>query len=287
MDEKLEQWVAMVTKMLNGDQTAIDQFGEAPVDYLEAQTSDVPAEEIDPVAVLTEALSQSDLDADQQAAVMHAVNDAVNGYGAPEAGYTPEQLATIFAQGINVTVEEGDYITVDNSLYVDGDVKGGITQHNQTNITEADDGAIIADGAHHSNFQTGEGNVQLTGVDADNITTGDYNTVASEGSVIGDENVNAHHIDNSEFGYGDQDRSVDVDAKITDSFTDDDKYDYSHSDDDVTKTDIDVDVKAGHGYEQPHYEPEPYEPEPYEPVKPVEHYEPEPYEPAHDDVYDG
>ncbi|MEL7158409.1 MAG: hypothetical protein AAFN30_17670 [Actinomycetota bacterium] len=267
----------MVTAMLNGDQAALDQFGEAPVDYIEAQTSAVAAEEVDPIAVLTEALSQSDLDPGQQAAVMDAVNEAVTGYGAPEAGYTPDQLATIFAQGINVTVEEGDQIHVDNSLYVDGDVKGGITQHNQTNITDADDGAIIADGAHGSNFQTGQDNVQLTDVDADNITTGNNNTVASEGSVIGNENVNAHKIDNSEFGEGDQDRSVDVDAKITDSFNDDDKYDIQHSDDDVTKTDIDVDVHGGHGYE----------PEPYEPVKPVyeeeEHYE----EPVHDDVYDG
>ncbi|MEM8924558.1 MAG: hypothetical protein AAGD35_13735 [Actinomycetota bacterium] len=261
MQEQLSDFVAMLTQMLNGDQAALDAFGDAPVDTVEAQTSDVAAADIDPVQMLAEALAASDLDAGQQAAVMGAVDEAVNGYGAPEGGYSPEQLATIFAQGINVTVEEGDKINVDNSLYVEGDVKGGIHQANETNITDADDGAVIATGAEGSNFQTGEGNTQIDDTYADNITSGDGNTVASGGSTIGNENVDAYSIEDSEFGEGDQDRSVEVDAKITDSFTDDDNVTKHYSDDDNVHTDIDIDVKEGHGYEpveQVHYDHEPH-----------------------------
>ena len=251
MQEQLADFVTMLTNMLNGDEEALAAFADAPVDTVEAQTSEVPAAEVDPMEMLTQALAASELDPAQQEAVMGAVNDQINSYAdaAPEGGYTPEQLATIFAQGINVTVEEGDKITVDNSLYVDGDVKGGIHQANETNLTQADDGAIIADGAHGSNFQTGEGNTQLTDVEADNVTSGDGNTVASAGSVIGNENVNAEYIKDSEFGEGNQDRSVDVDAKITDSFTDDDVIEHTYTDDDNVHTDIDVSLKEGHGYE--------------------------------------
>jgi len=278
MNEQLADFVTMVTAMLNGDQAALAQFGEAPADVVDAATSDVPAEDIDPMEVLTQALAGTDLPADQQAAVMAAVDESVNGYGAPEGGYSPEQLADIFAQGINITIEEGDQISVDNSLYVDGDVKGGIHQNNVTEITDADDGAIIAEGAHNSNFQTGQDNVQLDGVTADNITTGDANTVASDAGIIGNENVNAGHIENSEFGEGDQDRSHDLDATVEDSFNDSYKSDYYSSDDDVHKVDIDANVDGG-GYA---------EPKPYEPIKPVETYdEPDYHEPAHDDVYDG
>ncbi len=279
MNDQLADFVTMVTAMLNGDQAALQQFSDAPADVVDAATSDVPAEDIDPMEVLSQALAGSDLPADQQAAVMDAVNESVTGYGAPEGGYSPEQLADIFAQGINITVEEGDEIYVDNSLYVEGDVKGGIHQANVTDITQADDGAIIADGAQGSNFQTGEGNVQLDNVNADNITTGSGNTVGSDGAVIGNENVNAGHIDNSEFGEGDQDRSLDIDADVDGSFNESYKSDYYSSDDDVVKTDVDVAVDGGGHYP---------EPKPYEPIKPVETYDDPHYdEPAHDDVYDG
>ncbi len=250
MQEQIADFVAMLTNMLNGEEAALESFSDAPVDVVEAQLSDIPAEEVDPLQMLSDALAGSELDAAQQAAVMDAVNGAVAEYPPAEGGtYTPDQLAQIFAQGINVTIEEGDKITVDNSLYVEGDVKGGIHQANETNLTQADDGAIIADGADGSNFQTGEGNVQLTDVDADNITTGDGNTVASQGSTIGNENVTAHHIEDSEFGEGNQDRSVDVDVDVKDSFNEDYKLDSTYTDDDVYKADVDIDVKEGHGYE--------------------------------------
>ncbi|MEM8925699.1 MAG: hypothetical protein AAGD35_19515 [Actinomycetota bacterium] len=292
MQEQLADLVTVLTDIFNGDTAALERFGESPVDFLDAQAGDV-AGDIDPAAVVAEALAGSGLDPATQQAVLDAVNGAANGQAA-DGGYSSEELAQIFAQGINITVEEGDQINVDNSLYVEGDVKGGIYQENQTNITEADDGAIIADGATDSNFQTGEGNTQISDTYADNITSGDGNTVASGGSTIGNENVTADYIDNSEFGDGDQDRSTDVDIDVEGSFTDDDVIKETYSDDDVVKTDVDVDVDGGGygsgvSYEPPAYEPEPPayepEPEPYTP-EPEPAYgkgdyepEPEPYEP--------
>lgn len=260
MQEQLSDFVEMLTNMLNGDEEALAAFGESPVDYLEAQTSDVPVEDVDPLALLGEALAGSDLDADAQAEVLAALTGASAGYDTPAegGGYTAEQLADVFAQSINATLEEGDHINVDNSLYADageadhygngGEIKGGIDQYNTTNITDADDGAVIADGAYESNFQTGTDNTQVDDTWAENITSGDGNTVASGASVIGDGNVNAGHIANSEFGEGNQDRSVDLDVDIKDSFTDDDYVTKDYSDDDTVTTEIDVDVNDGHGH---------------------------------------
>ncbi|MEL7158167.1 MAG: hypothetical protein AAFN30_16430 [Actinomycetota bacterium] len=255
----MEELIELIRRALAGDEQALAQLQETPVDTIEAATGST-GEDVDPLAVISQALAGTELDADTQAAVMQAVTDSAGGYAPADGGYEPAQLADIFAQGINVTVEEGDQIHVDNSLYVDGNVKGGIHQANTTDITDADDGAIIAEGAHDSNFQTGEGNVQLDHVNADNITTGDNNTVASDYSTIGNENVDAGHIENSEFGEGDQDRSQSLDLKIDDSFNDDDVHKSTYTDDDNTYTDVDIDVdKGGHGYEapKPDYEPEP------------------------------
>ena len=250
MQEQLDDLVTLLTQIFNGDEAALAQLGESPVDYIDAQTSGVEGT-VDPTAVVAEALANSGLDPATQQAVLDAVSGSVNDYGTPaEGGYSSEQLADIFAQGINITVEEGDQIHVDNSLYVEGDVKGGIHQENVTNLTQADDGAVIANDAHGSNFQTGEGNTQLTGVDADNITTGSNNTVASDYSTIGNENVDAGHIENSEFGAGDQNRSADVDVKVDDSFSDDDNVTKYYSDDDNVDTSVDIDVKEAGGYHE-------------------------------------
>lgn len=260
-----EELIAAIKALLGHDEAELAKVQAEPVDYFEAAAGEVAAEDINPLEVLTEALAGSDLDADTQAKVMDAYHEATAPYEVPaEGGYAPHQLADVFAQSLNATLEEGDYINVDNSLYADagepahgdhyadgGVIKGGINQHNETNITDADDGAVIADYATDSNFQTGSDNLQADGVWADNITSGDGNTVASAGSVIGDENVHAGTIHDSEFGDGDQDRSLDVDVKIDDSFSDDDYVTKDYSDDDVTKTDVDLDVdlKQGHGYE--------------------------------------
>ncbi|MEM9132923.1 MAG: hypothetical protein AAF962_18675 [Actinomycetota bacterium] len=282
--------MTLIQELLNGNADLLSNFGDSPVDLVEA-TAGVPGD-VDPSAVVAQALAGTDLDPATQQAVLDAVNSSAAGYGTADDGYTADQLAEIFAQGINITVEEGDEIYVDNSLHVEGDVKGGIHQNNYTDITQADDGSIIADGATGSNFQTGEGNVQLTDVHADNITTGDNNTVASDYGIIGDENVNAEYIANSEFGEGDQDRSVDVDVAVTDSGNYDSTYTDTYTDDDYTNTKVDLDVD---GYGQPApapyveakpvYEPEPEYDEPvyeapkpvYEEPKPV--YEEEPYQP--------
>ncbi len=262
MQDQLADFVAMLTTMLNGDEEALEQFRAAPLDTVESQISGVPVEDIDPAALLADALAASDLDADAQAEVVAALTGATESYDVPaEGGYTPQQLADVFAQSLNATLEEGDYIDVDNSLYADGGeaahgeyghddagIKGGIDQYNTTNIVDADDGAVVAEGAWDSNFQTGSDNVQADGVWADNITTGDGNTVASQGSVIGDGNVNAGHIANSEFGDGDQDRSVDVEVGVEDSFNTDTYVKEDYSNDDVVDVALDVDVKDGHGH---------------------------------------
>ncbi|MEL7158119.1 MAG: hypothetical protein AAFN30_16190 [Actinomycetota bacterium] len=270
----MEKLIETLRALLEGDEAELAKVQAEPVDYFEAAAGEVAAEDVNPLDVLTEALAGSDLDPDAQAKVMEAYETAATPYDVPaEGGYAPHQLADVFAQSLNATLEEGDYINVDNSLYADagepahgdhyadgGEIKGGIKQHNETNITDADDGAVIADYANDSNFQTGSGNLQADGVWADNITTGSGNTVASAGSVIGDENVHAGTITNSEFGDGDQDRSVDVDVDVKGSFNDDDYVSKDYSDDDVTKTnvDLDVDLKDGHGYEHipevDHYE---------------------------------
>jgi len=207
--------------------------------------------------------------------VMEAYQSAAAPYDVPaEAQYEPHQMADVFAQSLNATLEEGDKISVDNSLYAEaggddyadpkpygepkphygddgGEIKGGIDQYNTTNITDADDGAVIAEYADNSNFQTGTGNVQIDGAYADNITTGSGNTVASGASTIGDGNVDAHTIKDSEFGEGDQDRSVDFDLDVKNSGNVDEYVNKEYSDDDVFEADVDVNLKEG-GYEPIH-----------------------------------
>ncbi len=268
----MEALIDLIRRALEGDEAALAQLSESPVDAIDATLEDGTGD-VDPLAVLADALAGSELDPATQAQVMDAATASAGGYTPVEGdGYDATQLADIFAQGINITVEEGDYLNVDNSAYIDGNVKGGITQANYTDITEADDGAIIADGAYDSNFQTGEGNVQLTDVHAaDNITTGDNNTVASDYSTIGNENVDAGYIENSEFGEGDQDRSADVDIAVTDSGNYDSTYTDTYTNDDYVNTDVDINAHDGG----------------YKPVKPVEHHE-EVYVDDHqdDEVYD-
>ncbi len=268
-----EELIAMLTELFNGNEDELAKFAESPADYLDA--NGFTAADVDAAQVLSEALAGSQLDADAQAQVMEAYQSAAAPYDVPaEAAYEPHQLADVFAQSLNATLEEGDKISVDNSLYAEaggegyaepkpygepkphygddgGEIKGGIDQYNTTNITDADDGAVIADYATNSNFQTGSDNLQADGVYADNITSGDGNVVASGSSVIGDGNVNAHTIKDSEFGYGDQDRSLDVDIDVKDSGNADEYVSKEYSDDDVYETDIDVNLKDG-GYEPIH-----------------------------------
>ncbi|MEM9132921.1 MAG: hypothetical protein AAF962_18665 [Actinomycetota bacterium] len=267
----METLIDLIRRALEGDEAALAQLSESSVDTIDA-TLEEGAGDVDPLAVLADALAGSELDAATQASVLDAATNTAGGYTPVEGdGYDTTQLADIFAQGINVTLEEGDYITIDNSAYADGTIKGGIHQANYTDVTEADDGSVIADGAYDSNFQTGEGNVQLTDVHADNITTGDNNTVASDYATIGNENVDAGYIENSEFGEGDQDRSVDVDVAVTDSGNYDSTYTSEYTNDDYVNTEVDIDAHDGG----------------YKPVKPVEHHD-DPYVDDHhdDEVYD-
>ncbi|MEM9132621.1 MAG: hypothetical protein AAF962_20800 [Actinomycetota bacterium] len=263
-----EELIAMLTELFDGNEAELSKFAESPADYLEA--NGFTAADVDAAQVLSEALAGSQLDADAQAQVMEAYQAAAAPYDVPaEAQYEPHQMADVFAQSLNATLEEGDKIDIDNSLYAEaggadpygepkphygddgGEIKGGIDQYNTTEVTKADDGSVVADYATDSNFQTGSDNLQADGVWADNITTGDGNVVASGASTIGDGNVDAHTIKDSEFGYGDQDRSVDVDVDIKDSGNVDEYVNKEYSDDDVHETDIDVSLKDG-GYEPVH-----------------------------------
>lgn len=296
MKAEIETAVAYVRDMLEGKEGAREAFADSPVDDVAVHLGDEDYSEINPLEVLSEALAQSDLDPEAQEAVMAAATASATATATATAtadggGYSIEQLATIFAEGIKVEVNNTEFTNnVDNSLYVDGDVKGGIHQQNETNIVNADDGAIAAGNDQYGQFQTGDGQQvdhadgpvtqgdisgQVAGNDAtaDNVQSGDYNTAASDYAVQGDENVQAHDIKESEFGKGDltDDDSVKLDAEINDSFN---QTDNSTDDDYVSataKVDVDVD-KGGYGHEEPEYK---HEEPAYEEVKEVHYDEPE------------
>lgn len=298
MKEELENAVTYVRSLIDGNEEALDSFAAGPVDDVAVHLGEENYGDYDPLEILKEALEQSDLDPEAAEAVMAAATASATATATATAtadggGYSIEQLATIFAEGIKVEVNNTEFTNeVDNSLYVDGDVKGGIYQENQTNIVNADDGAIAAGRDQDGQFQTvtgdgdalqaddthgvvnqGDNSGQIAGrdADADNIQSGDYNTAASDYAVLGDENVQAHDIKDSEFGDGDKtdDDSINIDATIKESFNQTD----NSTDDDYTSATAKVHVdEGGYGHEEPEYK---HEEPAYEKVEEVHYDEPE------------
>ena len=275
-------------------------MAESPLDDVASNLGSENYQEIDPYEVLEQAMKELGYDEATQQSVLDAAHQSPAGqYPVEDGGYSLDHLATIFAEGINITLEEGDYINVDNSQYISGDVHGSVYNENITDIVNADDGAVVAGGDQHGQFQTGDGvqtgdnyglvnqgdnSGQQAGGDAyaDNVTSGDGNTVASGSAIIGNENVQADYIQASEFGKGDQ--AINEDSYNTQSLTEttNDSYNtekseekgYGHEEDhgygEVKETD--------YGHQEDHG---------YEPVKEVydekdDHHE----EPMEEEVYD-
>ena len=276
----MNEYEAMVTyvKNLLTNPGSLQSFAAGPIDDVAVNLGDEPYGDVNPLDILSEALAETDLDPSAQEAVMAAASasaSAAAGGAAASAsasasatataegeGYSIEQLAAIFAEGIKVTIEDNDVITnIDNSFSVQGDVHGNVHQDNDTNVVNADDGAVAAGGDQDGQFQTGDGQQigqshgvanqgdnsgQQAGHDAtaDNVTSGDDNTVASDGAIIGNENVQAHDITGSEFGQGNL--TDDDSFHATDSYNsqDDNSHTHTSSDDDHVNVDVDVNAEA-------------------------------------------
>jgi hypothetical protein len=181
-------------------------FAAGPYDDVSTALGDENYGEIDPYEVLEQAMDELGYDPDTQAAVMEAAHSSAaaeataTATATAEGGYSLEQLAGIFAEGIKVNIDNSEVINqIDNSMYVEGDVKGGIHQSNYTEVTNADDGAIVTDGDNYGDQQTGDG-VQVGEAYGD-VVQGDGN--ATGGGIIGDGNTQVGQAIDSNFAQGD------------------------------------------------------------------------------------
>lgn len=305
MPQTMQEAVAIVVAWFNEP----GAVGDTPVDSVAAALGSENYGEVDPYEVLEQAMEELGYEADVQQEVLAAAQASAaaeahaTATATAEGGYSLEQLAGIFAEGVNVTIDNSqEHIEIDNSIYSEGD--GPIHQANYTELTDVDaaEGAIAAGGNIQGQQQTGDG-TQIDDTYADDITTGDGNVSADRGGTIGDGNVDAGHISNSAFGQGVVDQSLTDNSTYTDnddnsytdnstwtdnsdnSYTDNttDSYDTENSynpsnevsDDDYVNVEVEVGTE-GHD----HYEPPVYE-HGYEPVAEV-------YEdgPEYDDSYE-
>ena len=186
-------------------------YGAGPVESYPVEddyyTEPMPEDQLQAIAeALAEAGVEETVAADIVAAASAAAAASATGGDAAAAasasasasasGLSLEELLEVFAANIEVNY-------VDNSVEINGDVKGDFTQQNETRVVEAEDGGIATGDYFDGQAQTGNG--QQAGYDAyaDNFTTGDHNTIASKEGIIGDENIDADDIYDSEFGEGD------------------------------------------------------------------------------------
>jgi hypothetical protein len=271
--EHIEKAVAYVIGLVQAENHADVNV----VDDVAANLGDENYGEIDPYQVLESAMEELGYDEETKAAVVEAAYESPAGQAHydEDGGYSLEQLAGIFAEGVNVTIDNSEeYLNVDNSMYVQGDVHGDISQANYTEVVDQDlaEGAIAAGGDNYGQQQSGDG-TQIGEAYGENIVTGDNNTTASQGAVIGNENVQARDIHDSEFGegdkYDDESYTDNSDNSTNDSFNTDtadsfntqesfnttDSYDtedsFDHEDNDYVDVDVDTGHGHGHGYEPP------------------------------------
>ena len=184
-------------------------------------------------------------------------------------------------EGLTVVVNNNQIVNeIDQSLHVDGEVHGDVVQGATSNVANATaEGAIAGDEVAHNQVQTGDGQqvggdsgVQNQGdnsgqqaggsATADNVTSGDNNTVGSdEASGIGDghTSLDGVSVNDSSLAFGSG--SATAQADDTENFTSNESYDEHTSDSYNTELSDDdsqyqeTSINAGHeGYEEPVYE---------------------------------
>jgi len=254
LTERVSDYLAQ----LLGSQADAEAFSENPLDAIEAEFGGDDLSDVDLAQAMQAAAASAGLEpdvAEQLVAAAGSTGGAV-AYSAPGPGAAPEplpvdgdepltlnQLVEILSQNVQIVYEDNDYITnnIDQSLDVHGEVHGNINQQNTSNVTNATGEGSVAVGGDVSDSQiqsqTGDGvqiggdnegvaNVgdnsgQMAGEDADaaNITSGDNNQVGSDGSTVGDGNVDMHGVNINEsaveFGEGDNTQQAD---DIADSY---------------------------------------------------------------------
>ena len=241
---------AYLLELLGSEQAAI-AFSEGPLDLVEAEFGGSDLADLDVVAAIEKACADLDLDPSVQTALVSAAASASAGSASASASVdlsgdetiTMNQLVALLSENVQIVYEDNDYITnnIDQSLDIHGEVHGNVTQENDSNIVNATGEGSMAVGGDIEDStvqaQTGDGvqiggdnegvaNVgdnsgQMAGEDAeaDNVTSGNNNSVGSDGSTVGDGNVNMEHVNINEsaleFGEGDNTQQAD---DIEDSF---------------------------------------------------------------------
>jgi hypothetical protein len=183
---------------------------------------------------------------------------------------------------LNLVVNDQDVNNwVDQSLNNEGEVHGDLYQENDSNVANATgEGSLAGDEVYGNQVQTGDGQqvggdsgVQNQGnnsgqqagydADADNITTGDHNTVGSDwASRVGAGQVSQDgaYINDSAQAYGEgsanneANDSYTEESTFTTTETANDSFNSDYSDDDTQTQTTTV-----HGYGEPEYEEPVYE----------------------------
>lgn len=123
---------------------------------------------------------------------------------------------------INIVVNNETIVNeVDQSQNIYGEVHGGVHQANESQIINADDGAVVAGGDQHGvQALTGDDSLQIGGDNDGPVTQGDGN-VSLDGAHINDsaiafgEGDAANQADDTEIRDSYNDESVDTDIEVT------------------------------------------------------------------------
>lgn len=117
---------------------------------------------------------------------------------------------------------------IDQSQNVDGHIHGGVRQENESQVINADDGAVVAGGNQHDvQALTGDGSLQIGGGNWGEVIQGDSN-VSAEGA----------HINDSAIAFGEGDATNTANDSVT-----------AHSNNDYSEdTDVTIDVADSGNY---------------------------------------
>jgi hypothetical protein len=263
--EKLSDLRAYIESIISGDPAEAAQALDHP-----AALAGVTPDQY--TTVLQQVLTDHGVPAEAQGHIIDQLH--------ADADYSPQGLI----QNLNIVVNDSDVTNnVDQSVHVDGEVHGDVVQEGNSNVANATaEGAIAGDHVSGNQVQTGDGQQvghdsgvqnqgdnsgQLAGHDAtaDNVTSGDNNTVASdEASRVGADQVSQDHasLDDSAqaFGHGSVDNtandsydshdSYSESATATDSFNT--HADYNDNDTNTQHLNYEEDdhsIPTGHEYE--------------------------------------
>jgi hypothetical protein len=243
----------------------------------------------DDPAALEQALGgEGALDDVPREAYMQALDQVLSDNGVPEdiRAQVADQLVAqddYSGEGLlnhlTIVINDNDVTTeIDQSLHIDGEVHGDVVQQNDSNVANAiGEGSIAGEYVEDNQVQTGDGQqvggnsgVQNQGNNsgqqaganayADNVTTGDGNTVASdEASRVGQGQVSQDYatVDDSSQAFGEGDSHNEAndtsDSHYTESHTASaaDSFNYTDTDTDTQTQSI----ETHDGYGEHEYEP--------------------------------